>query len=404
MRPASITLSNSLARRLFLDKHALGEAPTGSGKGCDLLDLITRLGFVQVDSVRTVERAHHMILFSRRQSYRPGNLDPLLERDRSLFEQWTHDASIIPTEFYPHWNMRFNRNDAKLRKQWRAWRRDGFEDKVQGVLDRITAHGPCGSGDVGADEARGSGGWWDWHPSKTALEFLWQTGQLSVSSRDQFRKSYDLTKRVIPQEHLQIKPTEDQSIDWLCNAAIDRLGFASSGEIAAFWASFSAAEARKWCDKAVTDGKLIPAGIEMADGQMRTCLARPGLLDAAQNAPTPQNRLRILSPFDPMLRDRKRAERLFGFHYRIEIFTPAAKRQYGYYVFPMLEKDQLVGRIDMAADRESDRLHVTAVWPERGVIWGKGRQNRLDAELSRMARFCGTSGVTYAANWLRDAK
>ena len=399
-----ITLSNARARRLFLDKHALGEAPTGAGKGADLLELITRLGFVQVDSVRTVERAHHMILFSRRQAYRPGNLDHLLEHDRSLFEHWTHDASIIPTDFYPHWNMRFDRNDTKLRKQWRAWRRDGFEDKVQGVLDRIEDKGACGSGDVGDDEARGSGGWWDWHPSKTALEFLWQTGQLAVSRREQFRKFFDLTNRVIPQTQLTRKPTEKQSIDWLCNAAIDRLGFATSGEIAAFWASISAAEARIWCNEAVASGHLTPIQIEQTDGQMRQCFARPDVLMAADNAPIPQNRMRILSPFDPMLRDRKRAEKLFGFHYRIEIFTPAAKRQYGYYVFPMLEKDRLVGRIDVATDRNADRLHVTAVWPERGVLWGKARQDRLDAELARMSRFCGTSGVSFSDNWLRDPK
>ncbi|WP_299926192.1 crosslink repair DNA glycosylase YcaQ family protein [uncultured Pelagimonas sp.] len=399
-----ITLSNSDARRLFLDKHALGEAPTGAGKGADLLDLISRLGFVQVDSVRTVERAHHMILFSRRPAYRPKNLDALLEKDRSLFEHWTHDASVIPTEFYPYWHLRFARNDALLRKRWSVWRRGGFEEKIQGVLDQIAAQGGCGSGDVGDGEARGSGGWWDWHPSKTALEFLWQTGQLAVSRREQFRKIFDLTNRVIPETHLQNLPTENDSVDWLCNAALDRLGFATNGELAAFWATISAAEARKWCDKALDKGEINQIEVTQNDGSLRKHFARPDILTQLDRAPQPPNRLRILSPFDPALRDRKRAERVFGFHYRIEIFTPAAKRQYGYYVFPLLEQDKLVGRIDASADRSLDALKVTALWPERSISWGRGRQQRLEAELHRMAKFAGTSNVVFADNWLRDPK
>ncbi|MGH1412711.1 MAG: winged helix-turn-helix domain-containing protein [Pelagimonas sp.] len=399
-----MTLSNSDARRLFLHKHALAEPPTGSGKGADLLDLITRLGFVQVDSVRTIERAHHMILFSRRPAYRPQNLDTLLEQDRSAFEHWTHDASVIPTEFYPHWHIRFKRNDALLRKRWSVWRRGGFEDKLQAVLDQITLQGGCGSGDVGDEEKRGSGGWWDWHPSKTALEFLWQTGQLAVSRREQFRKVFDLTNRVIPEQLAQTTPPETESINWLCNAALDRLGFATSGQIAAFWATISAAEARAWCETELTSGRIIQIGIEQHDGTVRKFFARPDVETQATEAPQPPNRLRILSPFDPALRDRKRAEHLFGFHYRIEIFTPAAKRQYGYYVFPILEGDRLVGRIDAATDKTDDSLRVTAVWPERGVAWGRGRQTKLEAELARMARFCGQSGVSFADGWMRSAK
>lgn len=396
-----ITLSNPDARRLFLHKHALAEAPQGPGKGDDLLDLITRLGFVQVDSVRTVERAHHMILFSRRPAYRPGHLDRLLEQDRTLFEHWTHDASIIPTAFYPHWQLRFRRNEEQLRKRWRVWRRDGFEDKLQDVLDHITDHGACGSMDVGDGEKRGSGGWWDWHPSKTALEFLWQTGQIAVSRREQFRKIFDLSEQVIPQDALAQMPTEGDSVDWLCHAALDRLGFATSGEIAAFWATVSAAEARAWCQRQCDAGAITPVEITMADGSRRSSFARPDILDQLAEAPKPTGRLRILSPFDPALRDRKRTERLFGFHYRIEIFTPAAKRQYGYYVFPMLEGDRLVGRIDVSADKSRDALKVTGVWPERGIKWGAGRQTRLEAELTRLARFSGRSDVIFETDWLR---
>ena len=137
------------------------------------------------------------------------------------------------------------------------------------------------------------------------------------------------------------------------------------------------------------------------DGSHRRAFARPDVLQAAAAAPVPTGRLRVLSPFDPALRDRKRAERLFGFHYRIEVFTPAAKRIYGYYVFPLLEGDRLVGRIDMKAHRADGVLRVRALWPERGIAWGKGRQARLEAELHRVARFAGCDRVDWLDGWRR---
>ncbi|MFZ7093513.1 winged helix-turn-helix domain-containing protein [Primorskyibacter sp. 2E233] len=395
-------LENALARRLFLDKHALSEAPVGPSKGAELLDLIQRIGFVQVDSVRTVERAHHMILFARRASYRPAHLAPLLERDRALFEHWTHDASVIPTEFFPHWQLRFARDKQHLQARWEKWRRNGFAEKADDVLGHIRANGPCGSSDVGADEKRSSGGWWDWHPSKTALEYLWRSGALAVTRREGFRKIYDLTERVIPEAALAAQPPEAETTDWLCRMALTRLGFATPGEIANYWQTLRPAEVRTWAEDALKRGEIEPIEVGCIDGTWRKCLAFPGVRDAALAAPEPTGRLRVLSPFDPALRDRQRAERLFGFHYRIEIFVPAPKRVYGYYVFPLLEGDRLVGRIDMTAHRGDGVLDIAALWPERGVRWGGGRQARLEAELMRMARFTGLEGLRWADGWLRD--
>ncbi len=401
--PAPATrLDNRLARHLFLDRHALGTPPTGPGKGDDLLDLIHRLGFVQVDSVRTVERAHHMILFARRSRYRPAHLAPLLERDRVLFEHWTHDAAVIPMAFYPHWRLRFARDRARLADRWEKWRRDGFADKVEAVLARIRAQGPAGSADVGADETRGSGGWWDWHPSKTALEYLWRTGALAICHRDSFRKQFDLAERVIPEAVRAHHPDPAESIDWLCRSALDRLGFATPGEIAAFWDILRPAEAAAWAEGAQARGAVEPVLVDGHDGTPRRALAFPGLQAQALAAPAPPGRMRVLSPFDPALRDRRRAERLFGFHYRIEIFTPAHKRRYGYYVFPLLEGARLVGRIDMKADRTGNALQITALWPERGLRWGAARQDRLEAELTRVARFAGLDRLSWQPGWRRD--
>ncbi len=190
-------LTNRDARRIFLDRHALCEVPAGEAHGPALLELIERLGFVQLDSINTVARAHDLILFARRPRYRPKALKSLYEKDRALFEHWTHDAAVIPMGYYPWWHLRRRRDAEKLKKQWRNWRRDGFESQFQTVLDQIREQGPLCASDVGAGEKRGSGGWWDWHPSKTALEYLWRSGALCVVGRDGFRKRYDLTERVI---------------------------------------------------------------------------------------------------------------------------------------------------------------------------------------------------------------
>ncbi len=399
-------LDNRTARALFMDRHALAEPPAGGAKGAELLDLIQRLGFVQLDSINTVARAHDMILFSRRPSYRSGNLKRLYERDRALFEHWTHDAAVIPMDYYRHWHLRFQRDAALLKSRWKNWRRDGFEQQFQIVLDHIRDHGPVSSSDVGKDEKKGSGGWWDWHPSKTALEFLWRSGALTVVGRDGFQKRYDLTERVI-ETHLcpgQRPCDEAATVDWLCNAALDRLGFATSGELAAFWDTVSPAEAKNWCARGLKSGALEEIEITCVDGRARKLFARPDLIDASYDLPQPTGRIRVLSPFDPMLRDRNRAERLFGFYYRIEVFVPEAKRTYGYYVFPLLEGDKLIGRIDMKAHRDAGVLRVKAMWPERKVRWSDARTRRLDAELDRVRRFAGLDRVEFAQDWLKDPK
>lgn len=394
-------LSNTDARRIFLDRHALLEPPTGPSRGDDLLDLIRRLGFVQVDSINTVERAHHMILWSRRQSYRPKHLTPLLERDRALFEHWTHDAAILPAEYFPYWKIRFAREADRLKRRWSDWQGAEFHAKVEDVLAHVRSGGPVGSGEVGADEARGKGGWWEWHPSKTALEYLWRTGQLCVCHRRNFAKVYDLTERVLPDGHAAPAPSEAEMIDWACNAALDRLGFATSGELAAFWGIVRPEEAKDWCAGMLRRGAIEEIDVTGADGTLRRSLARPGLSAGIAALPAPTGRVRVLSPFDPALRDRARAERLFGFHYRIEVFVPEPKRTYGYYVFPILEGDRMIGRIDMKCRRAEGILGIAAFWPEPGVAFGAGREARLMAELQRLATFCGCADIAFADNWLR---
>ncbi|WP_298858660.1 crosslink repair DNA glycosylase YcaQ family protein [uncultured Sulfitobacter sp.] len=398
-------LSNIAARRIFLDRHALLEVPQGPADSNSLLGLIERLGFIQLDSINTVARAHDLILFARKPRYRTDDLKRLYEQDKGLFEHWTHDAAMIPLAYYPQWEMRRVRDAAKLRKQWRNWRRDGFEEQLQTVLDHIRANGACGSSDVGKGEKRGSGGWWDWHPSKTALEYLWRSGALHVVRREGFQKRYDLSERALDAQVWATNkaPSDIQTIEWCCAGALDRLGFATSGEIAAFWAHVTAAEAKAWCAEALHRGEIEEIEIIGADGTVKRSLARPDIgTDQATKQSAP-NRIRVLSPFDPALRDRKRANFLFGFDYRIEVFVPETKRIFGYYVFPLLQGERLVGRVDMKAFRGEDILRIRAIWPERGVAWGKLRQTAFEAELERIKKLAGVSRIEFEDGWLKPS-
>jgi uncharacterized protein YcaQ len=387
-----LALDNRRARAVFLARHGLGAQMQPSP-----MDVIADLGFVQLDSVNTFARAHDLILWSRHSRYRPDAMNRLLAQDRAVFEHWTHDAAIIPMDLWPHWRLRFARDATRLERRWEKDRPQGFGAQVDTVLRQIADHGGCTSGDVGRGEVRGKGGWWDWHPSKTALEYLWRSGQVSVARREGFRKVYDLTERVIPSAVRDVPSDAAGTVDALCHAALDRLGFATPSEIAAFWDVVTKDEARCWATAALADGHAIALDVAGDDGKLRRCLARPEVLDQAAKL---ASRARILSPFDPALRDRKRAEWLFGFHYRIEIFVPAAQRAYGYYVFPVWEGERAIGRIDMT--RQGEVLEVRAFWPEPGVTMGTGRLARLQAELSRAARFGGCGEVAFALDWLRS--
>ena len=392
-------IPNPRARRLFLDRHALSETPSGPATGQALHDLIERIGFVQVDSINTVARAHEMILWSRRQAFRAPALKRLLERDRSLWEHWTHDASILPVRLHGLWQHRFQRDEERLHKNWKRWFREGYEAQFDSILNRIAKDGPVGTADVGEGEVRGKGGWWDWHPSKTALEWLWRTGRIAVTRRDGFAKIYDLTERVIPEAHRAPVPVEEVA-EWACRSALRQLGFGTSGEIAAYWNAVGPEAAKLWCREALARGEIIEAEVEGALGQHRKVFIFPESLDKEPPEPTP--RLRILSPFDPALRDRDRAEFLFGFYYRIEVFVPEPKRVWGYYVFPVLEGERLVGRIDVKAFRDAGALRVKAFWPEAGVRLTKARRAKLEAELDRLARFAGCERVEFLDGWERE--
>jgi len=397
MAPA-LSISNDRARALILALSGLSGVRQEGGAAA-LAPLIGKLGYVQLDSIRIVERAHHHILFSRHSAYRPRHLQKLQAKSPALFEHWTHDSSLIPLEFYPHWQHRF----ALTRSHISTWReRFGDERVLKTVRSHIETHGAARARDFAHLGGR-TGPWWGWGPAKAALEFLWRSGELAVIERDGFEKIYDLAERMIPASLRDARPSRAQTLDWACSMALERLGAATSKMLADFWGHASIPEAAKWIAQEKQKGRLIDVVLEGATGKRGfAAVARPGIEAQLASLPEPTSRLRVLSPFDPVLRDRARVERIFGFDYRIEIYVPGHRRKYGYYVFPLLEGARFVGRIDMKAERAKDRLAVKALWLEPRFTLGEARRRKLDKELARQAKLGAVRDIIFPARALKS--
>ncbi len=371
------------ARRLLLGGQGLLENPSRRATAAVVQKLVERMGFVQVDSINVVERAHHLTLGSRLDGYRPSMLAGLIENRRTLFEHWTHDASVIPVAWFPHWRHRFERFRARFHDN--AWLRARLGPRHGVVLERVREQvrrrGPVRARDVAPEGRGGSGGWWNWTPEKAALEVLWRAGELAISRREGFEKVYDLMERVVPESRSGPAPDRADHVEWACRSALERLGIATSGELAAFWRAVGPAESRRWCAAAARSGGIEEVVVEAVDGSRpRRSFAVHDWRERLKRLPETPDRMRLLSPFDPILRDRSRALRLFGFNYRFEAFVPAAKRTYGYYVMPVLDGERLVGRVELKRRPGTGGLEIRGAWWERR----RGNAKRLADAIGRV--------------------
>ena len=384
----TVRISNRSARRLWLDLQGLAAAPIGS---IDVLELIKKLGFVQLDSIRNVTRAHHHILWSRNQNYREPMLDHLLASERSIFEHFTHDASVLPMEYYPMWARQFTRLGARVSRS-EVYQKAVQEGDHDAIKNRIKNEGPLSTRAFDT-KILGTKAMWDRPPHKRALDHMWYAGELATSHRSNFVKYYDLRDRVIPIEHLVSQSTDTDQIDWLCRNALDRLGFATAGEVQRFWNAASAVEVKNWLE--IASDHLVTVEVQTATGDWMKCFAPANIEELLNAARAPTSRLRIINPFDPATRDRDRLLRLFGFDYRIEIFVPPAKRKWGYYVYPLLEGDRFVGRVELKSDRKRGSLTVKQLWAEPSVKWSNARRQKLAAELQRLARLINARTIRW---------
>ena len=373
----SITIGNRDLRRLWLAANRLVDTPSGP---VDTIGIIRDLGFLQIDTVRNVVRAQDHILWSRNRNYRENMLWPLL-RKRALFEHFTHDASLIPMEVYPLWQRQFRR--LGVRTQRASWYQSGMGvDEIAALRNRIADEGPLST--HAFDSTAESREMWARKPHKKALEQMWYAGDLATAERRNFVKYYDLAERVFPPLPVDV-PDDAAAGAALCELAMERLWVASTGEIRKFWEALPPAEVASW----VGGSDLVPVRIEGADGKWQEAFALADIETRLAAVPPLTSQIRIINPFDPAIRDRTRLKRIFGFDYTNEMFVPATKRRWGYYVYPLLEGDRFVGRIEAKGDRQTGTLRVTGFWPEDGVRWGQGRMDRLRVELDRFARLAG---------------
>jgi uncharacterized protein YcaQ len=377
-------IGNSQLRQLWLAAHGLASAPSGA---VDVISIIRRLGFLQIDTVRNVVRAQDHILWSRNHRYREDMVWDALRR-RELFEHFTHDASLIPMDVYPLWQRQFHRLGEKAARA--EWYQSGLaQAETEAIHARIKAEGPLST--HAFDSARDSTEMWSRPPHKKALEQMWYAGVLGTAERRNFVKYYDLGARVFPPVPPD-RPDAKAAGAMLCDLAMDRMGIANAGEIRRFWEAVPPDEVRDW----IASRDLIAVRVQAADGTWQDSWAVPDLTARLEGLLPPSTRMRIINPFDPAIRDRKRLQRIFGFEYTNEMFVPQAKRKWGYYVYPLLEGDRFVGRLEAKADRDAGLLRVTGFWPETGVRWGQGRAARLSAELDRFARLAGVQALPFA--------
>ena len=381
---------------LLMGAQGLLEDPARKATPATLLELVERMGFVQLDSINVVERAQHLTLGSRLDGYRHEHLTHLLENERSLFEHWTHDASAVPTRWFAHWKPRFERARVRIMNStwWRERVGEDPERVIAGVRERMEREGPLRSQDFERDARGGTSAWWGWKPQKAALEFLWRAGELMVVRRENFQKVYDLTERVLPEPAREPRPSEREHLEWACATAFERLVVATPKEVAEFWAASEIASVREWCERAARDGRIVPVVVESLDGSRpKQSYALADWERRLRELPEPPARTRLLSPFDPVLRDRARASRLFGFDYRFEAFVPGPKRRYGYYVLPVLEGDRLVARVDPKFERREGLLSVREVYWEPGVRVTARRRKNLERAAHRLAQLIGAERV-----------
>jgi uncharacterized protein len=385
---APTLLSITAARRMALAAQGLDRPhrPHVRVGRAHLRAVLQRLGIVQIDSVNVLAPAHYQVPYARLGPYDRRLLDELVYGRREFVEQWAHEASILPVE---HWKLlrhRMVEHDRRLRSL------EAFMDRHDGharrVLEAVRRRGPLTAADVPEpDGSRGrTRGWWGWSISKATFEGLLARGTLAVAGRRRvgFARVYDLSERVVPDAHRRASLREEEARLEMLRRSARALGIGTAADLADYY-RMPIVAARRGIARLVAMGDLIVTRVE---GWREPAYRHP-----AAKVPRAVRAATLLSPFDPLVWYRPRVARLFGFEYRIEIYTPKAKRRWGYYVLPFLLGDRLVARVDLKADRTARRLRVAAAHLEAGAEEMRVAA-ALAAELTTMAGWLGLESVT----------
>ena len=381
------SLSLPQARRLALAAQGFTRVrPSSTPDRRHLRRVIQHTGVLQIDSVNVLMRAHYVPAWSRLGAYPRDALDAMAYRHRELFEYWAHEASLLPVALHPLFRWRMRRAEQKYETWGRVARlaqeRPGY---VEHIYAEVRDRGPLTAGELAAEEQRSKNDWgWNWTDAKTALEFLFWTGRLTTRERRNFERVYDVAERVIPAQVLaQPTPDEADAHRRLLLLAARACGVATVSDLADYF-RLRTPQARPRIDELVEAGDLEPVQVQG--------WRQPAYVAAGATLPRKTAAAALLVPFDPLIWERDRTERLFGFRYRVEIYVPAHKRTHGYYVLPFLLRDRLVARVDLKSDRQVGVLRVQAAWAEPDAPGETA--DALAVQLLDLADWLGLSGVS----------
>ena len=383
-------LTAGAARRIALAAQGFGVArPTGAVTARHIRKVVDTMGLLQLDSVNVLSRSHYLPVFSRLGPYPREVLDRLTGHtagrlQREYVEYWAHEASLVPLTTHPllRWRMARAAEESWGGMQRIARDNPGLLDDVRRM---VTEDGPIRSGDLGIERAaRVPGQMWNWHDGKIALEFLFWSGEVGAARRINFERQYDLIERILPAAIIGTPtPARADAQRELVRIAARAYGVATEPDLGDYF-RIPRAESKLRVAELVESGELLPVVVQG--------WGVPAYLWPAARRPRGVRARALLSPFDPLIWFRARAERLFGFHYRIEIYTPAAKRVHGYYVLPFLLDEALVARVDLKSDRQAGVLRVQSAWAESPVDHER-ISFELAAALTELAGWLGLDGV-----------
>jgi uncharacterized protein YcaQ len=372
----------------MLAAQGLDRRPRRRAKKADVLAAIRRMGTLQIDTISVVARSPYLVLWTRIGDYEPRWLDALLA-ERRLFEYWSHEACFLPVEDYPLYRHRM------LDHGWAGWRyahkwMDAHRDDAARLLQHVREHGEVRSTDFERRDTRG--GWWSWKPEKRMLESLFTAGELMIARREGFQRIYDLRERILPLWDDARLPSTDEVRRALVLKAVRAMGIAKAKWVADYF-RMDKTSTMLLPDRLADEGALTRVAVE---GWKEPGFIHPDHAETAASAAA--GRLKpvlttLLSPFDPLIWDRGRASEMFGFEYRIEVYTPGPKRVYGYYVLPILHRGRLIGRIDPKAHRKEGVFEVKALHLEPGVRLTDRMAREVAVAIRDLARWHGTPRV-----------
>ncbi len=348
--------------------------------------VLDRIGVVQLDSVNVFARAHFMPFFSRLGGYDRDHLDRWIWESGEMFEYWAHMASVVPTHAHRLFRWRMERSGV-----WSGFQKvlDRKPDYIDRVLDQVRARGPIQTSDLEDPGAKSGGAMWNWNEGKMALEYLFVKGRVAAAARPNFVRLYDLAERVIPAKHLRAPtPDDEEAISELLVGSARSLGVGTAADIADYY-RIRMPQARPLIESLANDGRLIEVSVTGWD--------KPAYLHPEATLPRRAAGTALLSPFDNLVFFRERVERLWDFHYRIEIYLPEPKRVFGYYVLPFLYQGELVGRVDLKSDRDARALLVRGAYAEPDVdrvAVGRALRHELEA----VAIWLGLEDLVIAPN------